>query len=189
MNPIWTSIIGVVGVIVGVLLNEIIRRSRRIETFTPAIFEKRLAKYEKLMGLIQAGYDVASAVMENEDFSQEERHALISKVILNIAEFADKEELYIDAELGAHCVATFMGAEDVMSIGNPREREERKQIIRDMYNEAKRMIREDSGICEIDKLFKKLHKPELTGPVIDRIKDLKKHPEKIEAIRERAKNV
>lgn len=176
MSPIWISIIGVVGVVVGVLLKEIIRRSRRIETFRPAIFEKRLVKYEKLMELIQAGYDVASDVMENEEFTKEERHALISKAILNIAEFTDKEDLYIDPELDAHCVATFMVAEDVMSIGDPREREERKQMIRDMYKGVKRMMREDSGICEIVKLFKKFHKPKLTIPVIDRIKYLKTHP-------------
>lgn len=177
----WTSIIGVLGVIAGVLLNEIIRRSRRIETFTPGIFEKRLAKYEKLMALIQAGYDVASDVMVNEELSKEQRHALVSEAILKIAEYADKEELYIDSELGAHCVATFMGAEDVISIQDPKEREEVRQMIRDMYKEAKRMIKEDSGVHEIDKLFKRIHKPKLTSPVIDRIRYLKKHPDEIEA--------
>jgi len=180
MNPIWMSVIGVLGVIVGVVLNEVIRRSRRIETFTPGIFEKRLAKYEKLMVLLQTGYDVASDVMANENYAQEERHALISEAILNIAKYTDEEELYIDPDLGAHCVATCMGAEDVMSIEDTKEHDEVRQMIRDMYKEAKRMIREDSGIHEIDKLFKRIHKPKLTSPVIDRIRYLKKHPEEIE---------
>ena len=95
------------------------------------------------MMLVQDGYEVASAVMSNPTHLQEERHALISQAIHSIAQFTDQEELYINPELGAHCVATFMGAEDVLLIGDPKEREEAEQDIRDMYNEAKRMIRED----------------------------------------------
>ena len=179
MNPVWTSLIGLVGVILGVLLNEGIRRSRRIETFSPKLFEKRLEKYEKLMALVQAGYDVASDVMTNPAHSQEERHALISQAILGIAQFTDQEELYLDPELGAHCVATFMGAEDALSIEDPKEREQAQREVLDMYKEAKRMIREDSGIFEIEKLFRSIHKPRLTSPVIDRIRYLRVHPEEL----------
>ncbi len=165
--------------ILGVLLNEGIRRRRRIETFSPKLFEKRLEKYEKLMVLLQAGFEVAADVMSNPTHSQEERHDLISQAIRSIAQFTDQEELYIDPELGAHCVATFMGAEDVLLIGDPKEREEAEQDIRDMYKEAKRMIREDSGIFEIEKLFRSIHKPRITSPVIDRIRYLRAHPEEL----------
>ena len=130
MNGIWTSLIGLFGVVAGVALNEVIRRSRRVETFTPKIFEKRLAKYEELMALLQAGYEVASDVMENPEHSVEDRHDLISGAVLSMARFTDQEELYIDAELAAHCVAVFMGAEDVMSIEDGVERETAKQHIR-----------------------------------------------------------
>lgn len=171
----WASIIGVIGVIAGVILNEAIRRSRRIEIFTPGIFEKRLKRYEKLMSLLESGYDAASEVMSNEQLSKEERHELISVAILSIAQYADSEQLYIDPELGVHCVATFMGAEDVLTTQDPQEREERRNSVGEMYLEAKRMIREYSGISEIDKLFKKINKPKITGPVIKRIRYLKKH--------------
>lgn len=179
VNPIWTSLIGLVGVILGVLLNEGIRRSRRIETFSPKLFEKRLKKYEQLMALLQAGYKVASDVMSNPAHPKEERHALISEAIHSIARFTDQEELYIDPELGTHCVATFMGAEDVLLIKDPKERVEAEQDVREMYKEAKRMIREDSGIFEIEKLFRSIYKPRITSRVIDRIRYLRAHPEEL----------
>ena len=179
MNGIWTSLIGLFGVVAGVVLNEVLRRSRRVETFTPKIFEKRLAKYEELMALLQAGYEVASDVMENPEHSVEERHDLISGAALSIARFTDQEDLYIDDELAAHCVAAFLDAEDVMSIEDPAERETARRHIGDMYVEAKRMIREDSGVHQIDKLFKTIHKPKLSGPIIDRIRYLKSHPEEV----------
>lgn len=150
MNPIWTSLIGLLGVMLGVLLNEGIRRSRRIETFSPKLFEKRLEKYEKLMALVQAGYEIASDVMTNPAHSNEERHSLISEAILAIAHLTDQEELYLDTDLSAHCVAAFMGAEDVLSITDLVERERAQQRVVEMYSEAKRMIREDSGIFEIE---------------------------------------
>ena len=189
MDPIWTSLIGLSGVIAGAVLNEVIRRSRRVETFSPTIFEKRLAKYEKLMALVQAGYEVASEVMTNPDHSPQERHVLISEAIHSIAKFTDQEELYIYPYLGAHCVAAFMGAEDVLSIEDPQERAIAEQEVCQMYAEAKRMIREDSGVHKVEKLFRKIHKPRLTSPIIDRIRYLKTHPGELEKLKSKKEGV
>lgn len=131
------------------------------------------------MRLVQAGYEVAADVMTNPTHSQEERHALISQAIHSIAQFTDQAALYVNPELGGHRVATFMGAEDVLLMGDPKEREEAEQDIRDMYNEAKRMIREDSGISEIEKLFRSIYKQQITSPVIGRTRYLRAHPEEL----------
>ncbi|MDD2636649.1 MAG: hypothetical protein PHW82_14240 [Bacteroidales bacterium] len=177
MNDMWTALIGIFGVVLGAGLNELLRRGRRIEAYTGRVFDKRLEKYEQLMDLLQAASEVASDVMENADYTLEQRHELISAAILPIAQFTDDNELYIDPDFAPHCVATFMGAEDVLDLADPKEQEERRQDIRDMYVNAKRMIREDSGIAEIDKLFKTLTKPRLSSPIIERIRYLKAHPE------------
>jgi len=73
-----------------------------------------------------------------------------------------------------------MGTEDVLSIKDPQERAIAEQEFRHMYTEAKRMIREDSGVHQIEKLFRKIHKPRLTSPIIDRIRYLKAHPGELE---------
>ena len=100
---------------------------------------------------------------------------MISSVLFPIAHFTDDNELYIDDEIGIHCVATFMGAEDVQEINDPKDREETRKHIMDMYSNAMRMIREDSGVSEIGKHFKKITKPHLSSPVIDEVRYLKKH--------------
>jgi len=175
----WIALIGIFGVILGAGLNELLRRKSRIESYMGRVFDKRLEKYEELMARLQAASEVATDVMENPEYTPEQRHALISAVILPIAQFTDDNELYIDPDLAPHCVATFMGAEDVFAIADPKEREERRKDIRDMYVNAKRMIREDSGIAEIDKLFKTMTKPRLSSPIIERIQYLKAHPEEV----------
>lgn len=180
MNDIWTAIIAVFGVILGAGLNELLRRNRRIEAYASPVFEKRLQKYEELMALLHDASSVAHDVMQNPEYTPEQRHALISAAILPIAEFTDNNELYIEPDLGAYCTATFMGAEDIQEIQDPHERDKQAQNIRNMYMDAKRMIREDSGISEIEKLFKGMTKPKLSSPIIQRIRYLREHPEEIQ---------
>ena len=176
MTEVWTGLIGIGGVLFGVLANELLRRNSRIETYTARIFDVRLAKYEELMGHLHAAYEIASDVMENPDYSAEEQHELISAAILQIAQFTDKNELYIDSDLAVHCVAIFTGAEDVRDIENADEQNDAKERIRDLYKLARQMIREDSGVAEIDKLLKKIAKPTFSGPVIEYIRFLRKNP-------------
>jgi len=150
------------------------------------VFDFRLAKYGALMGLLHAASEVASDVIENPGYSAEERHVLISAAISPIAEFTDKNELYIDSDLGAHCVATFMGAEDIRDIEDTDQKNENTELIWNMYKLARRMIREASGVAEIDKFFKKMTKPNLSGPIIERLRYLEEHPEEIRRLREKS---
>lgn len=174
LADVATGLVGVLGVLVGVAANEVLRRNNRIESYSARVFDKRLAIYEELLTKMVEGREVADDVMCNAEYSRDERHALISVTILDIAKFIDDNALYLDQDLGAHCVATFMGAEDVYDVESEVERDEMRRGIRAMDISAQRMIREDSGVAEINKLFKKLNKPSLSSPVIDRIRELKK---------------
>ena len=174
MNDLWIAVIGILGVIIGAGLDELIRRRQRIELYTVKVFEKRMEKYEKLTDLLHDASEIANEVMENEDYSVKQRHDIISSVILPIANFVDENKLYIDSDIAAHCVATFMGAEDIMEMIDPAEREMGIKEVREMYVNAIRMIKEISGIAEIEKTFKVITKPKLTSPVIDRIRELRK---------------
>jgi hypothetical protein len=184
MNDIWTGLIGILGVMLGAGLNELLRRNRRLEAYTVDVFDKRLEKYEELMGLLQAAHGVATDVMENPQYSSKQRHNLISAAIWPIVQFTDDNELYIDPEIASHCIAAFMGAEDIYDIEDPHEREERRRETLEMYVNAKRMIREDSGIAQIDKLFKTMTRPHISSPIIERIRYLRAHPEMLHTLRE-----
>ncbi len=185
MSDIWIAIISIVGVMLGTMLgaglNELFRQRQRIEAYAVRVFDKRLEKYEELMALLQAAYLVASDVMQKNGRTSKQR---IDAAVFPIVQFLDDNELYIDEELGIHCIATFMGAEDVQDTENPQERKKRQQEIYDKYKDAKRMIREDSGIAKIDKMFKGITKPRLSGSVIEYVRYLKNHPEAIRKIDE-----
>ncbi len=168
-------IFGALCVILGILINEQFRRISRIETYSSQIFEKRLLKYEELMKLMLDGFKTADYVMENIDLTEEKRHEMISTVVLSIAKFTDADTFFIDQDLGAHCVATFMGAEDIQKIQDDSKRKKEKQKIISSCNDAIRMIREDSGIADIDKFYKRMTRPKLNSPVIELIKKYREH--------------
>ena len=78
-----------------------------------------------------------------------------------------------------------MGAEEIRDTEDVDEQNETKKNIREMYGLARQMIREASGVAEIDKLFRKITKPKLSGPIIERIRYLREHPEELPRSRER----
>lgn len=165
MNEYFAPVVGIVGVIVGALLNELMRRRNRRELYAPRIFEKRLAAYEGLIEKIHQGSKVADEIIERGDFSQKQRHDLISVVIHDMAEFIEKNHLYLDEELTVHCMALFMGVEDIYD-ANEKERQELLDHYRQMRKDALRMAAEDSGVAEINRLFKTINKPKIDGALI-----------------------
>jgi hypothetical protein len=155
----------IVGVVVGALLNEFMRRRNRRELYAPMIFEKRLAAYEGLIKQIHHGSKVANEVIENKELTQEQRLDLISVVIHGIAEFSEKQYLYLDEELTVHCMALFMGVEDIYDAAEDDKQELLDQY-RQMRKESLRMASEDSGVAEINRLFKAINKPKIEGAFI-----------------------
>ena len=171
--PIFASVVGIVGVVVGAMLNELMRRRNRRELYAPRIFEKRLAAYEGLIEKIDLGSKVADEVIESDDLTEEQRHDLIGDVVHEVAEFTEKNRLYLDEELAAHCVALFMGVEDIHDT-NEKDRQESLDHYREMRKEALRMAAEDSGVAEVNRLFKSINKPKIDGTFIRYLREAKR---------------
>jgi hypothetical protein len=74
-------------VLLGSGLSELFRRSNRIETYASRIFDKRMQIYEQLFAKIIDAQAIAREVMETGKHSKEERHAMVSAVVLDIADF------------------------------------------------------------------------------------------------------
>jgi hypothetical protein len=164
---ILAPISGILGVGLGVLLNELLRRKNRRELYAPKIFDKKLETYEGLAELIQQGSDIARKVIETRDLTADQRHELISIPISTIANYVDRHRLYLDEEIGSHCIALFMGVEDIYDATE----NEKPTLLKEYYNmhrEAYRMIAEDSGVAEINKLFKAIRH------IIERIRELRR---------------
>lgn len=168
------ALIGLFGVVVGGLLSQVFHRQNRVETYSHKVFERRLEVYESLMSLLQSGYEIANEVMENEELSSEERHAIISEVIMSIAKFTDEHGLYIDKYVAAHMTSAFMGAEDVLTETDEKQRKALVNAIRSSYKTAKGIVLNESGAEEINKHFRSISRSKPTSPVIERIKELEK---------------
>ncbi|NYF33678.1 hypothetical protein [Sphingopyxis sp. JAI108] len=167
------ALIGLVGVPLGIVLGEVLRRRQRAEQFAAAIFSKRLEAYDKLMDILNESRSVASHVINSSTLSSDERHDLISSVVATIADHADRNILYIDEELGAHCVALFMGSEEVHDQPGAEQKESIKRLDRE-WVETRRMILEDSGVATVNRLFRDINRPRIESPFIVRIRELKR---------------
>lgn len=173
MEQASIALVGILGITLGILVSEILRRKNRREQFAPEIFSKRLTAYEGLFEKIYLGNDIANEIIKSDKLNQTERHHLTSHLIGDIAEHADANMLYLDPDICAHSTALFMGIEDIYSL----EGSEKKEMLHhyyDMRKEALRMIKEDSGVAEINVLFTSINKPKLSGPIIERLRELRR---------------
>lgn len=169
-----SALIGLVGVLIGILLNETLRRRNRIENYSAKVFEKRLTIYEELFELIRAYSGVADEVIENENLTKEERHQLVSEAIHSVAGFSDENELYLNEEIIVHCVPLMMGVEDIFYIEDENGKKKEIQKFQDNLLAAKRMIRKESGIQDLDNLFGSITKAKHSSPIIDYYRNKKK---------------
>jgi len=180
MDAAWIGVAGgLSGVLLGSVLTEAFRRSQRIEAYAPKVFEKRLQIYEELFHKMVEGQTVAGEVMEVGKHNQNERHALISTVVLDLAAYCDKNGFYLSEELTLHCTGTFMGAEEVADIKDPHEREEAAGRVRRDAGNAIRMLRGEAGVERINRYFGKVTRAKLSSPMIEEYRRLSKeagHP-------------
>lgn len=153
-----TAIVGLTGVLLGVLLNEYFRRRSRIEIYSKEVFQKRLSVYEELYKKMEGSFLIASDVIENPDYSKEERHEIWSEVVMNVATFTDENGLYLNDNLIVHCMMTLIGVEDIHDIKAPRAKKKEIEKFGEGYANAKKMIRKETGLDALDKLFGSISK-------------------------------
>jgi hypothetical protein len=90
---------------------------------------------------------------------------------MSLAKYGDKHRLYLDDELSVHCTTLFIAVEDIHDANAAKS-----ELLKRYYHqlgEARRMIVEDAGIAEINRLFKSINRPKLTGPVIEYMRELR----------------
>ena len=180
-NVIVAAIFGLIGIILGVILNEVFRRKNRIESFAPTVFERRLNIYEELFKKVQQANNIARDVISNPAYSEEQRHDIVSVVVLDIASFCDDNGFFIDGDLGAHCIALLMGVEDIYLLGDEAEKQQATREYHESYINTIRMIEEEAGVHQVKKLFKSISKPKLDSPIIARLNELREEKRRKDA--------
>lgn len=160
------GLIALLGAVLGALWTEVLRRWSRIEPYALRIFDKRLEVHAELLRMVDSLSTVGADLLENTDYTKEERHDIVSAAVLEVAEFCDRNQLYLEDALAVHCVALLMGVEDVEDARSAAARDTRERLMRDVRS-AKMMIRDSSGVSALQRHFRSLTRPKLTSPVIE----------------------
>jgi len=161
------ALIGLVGLLIGILLNEYFRHRNRVETYSSKVFERRLEVYEGLMKVIGEAESKVSDALENESVPLAERHQRAFEAGIGVMEYMDKHSLYLNDEITVHCGAAFVGVGDILEMPKGKKREGQIAQYRAMIGDVKRMIRAESGMSEIDRVFRTVTKAKHSSPVID----------------------
>ena len=169
-----TAIVGLIGVLIGILLTEYFRRQSRIEIYSKEVFQRRLDVYENLYKKVDDVYLTASDIIENPDYSQEKREKIMSDVVTDVATFVDQNGLYLNENLVAHCMLTFIGLEDIFKISDSTDKEAQINEFQEAYKKARLLIKKETGIEALDKLFGSISKAKLDSKYISLFQEVKK---------------
>lgn len=162
-----SALIGTVGVLIGILFTELIRRRNRIENYSQKIFEKRLEILEELYRRVCVCGEIGHEVTTNTKATSEDRYDLINATIIDMTEWCDEKGLYLNEEISLHCATLLMGIEDVLDIENEAEREVAIKSFNTQLKYAKEIIKKESGILDINKSFASMIKAKYSSPIIE----------------------
>ena len=167
------ALIGLLGLIVGVVLNEYFRRRNRIEAYSTKVFERRLEAYEGLIKAIRDAEGEVNEVLDDESLAAEERHKRAFEAGLRVMGYTDEHSFFLNDEITVHCGAAFVDVGDILDMPNGKKRTEEIDSFRTMIGDAKKMIRAESGMSEIDQAFRSVTKAKHSSSVIDYYRKLK----------------
>lgn len=172
------ALIGLAGILIGLLINEHFRKTNRIENYSSKVFDKRLEIYEKLMLLVHEKSSLVTELIESieliEEITKDVAHETCFKAGLDVMEYCDINQLYLNEEITVHIGATFVGTANMID-ADKESKKVQLQNFRMSVLEAKEMIKAESGIEELNDLFKKITKAKHNSPIIAYFREAKKN--------------
>ena len=157
-------VIGLLGIIIGIVLAEIIRRANRIESLNNQIFNVRLKAFIDLYRLMQDTYVEVSEFIDNfKNYDQVIWNEMASKTIFSIVCFTDQNGFLISEQLKLQCCTLYMGLEDIDSKSIDSYRSE----LQEKHKNTIIMIQNESGINRINKNLKGIIRFSHKSPVIE----------------------
>jgi hypothetical protein len=166
MGALLQSMFGIGCLLLGIVVNELVRRSNRIEAYAKDVFDKRFSVYEGLWKLINDAKPIADSVIEDGSLSAEARHQIVSNLVLDIAQFCDENALYLNEDVTVHSCTIYMGIEDIATISDAKERDSALSHFYGSYRAAREIIRAETGLQRLDALFRKVTKAKYSSGAI-----------------------
>lgn len=121
---------------------------------------------------------MANKVIEDAALTAQERHELISEVVLDIAEFCDDNSLYLNEGVAFQCSALFMGVEDIQAEPDAAKRAELLSNFNALYRETLDIIRAEAGLKRMNKLFRAVTKAKYSTDLITLMEEARKQQRK-----------
>ena len=87
-------------------------------------------------------------------------------------EFMDRNSLYLNDEITIHCGGMWMSVDEIPAIEDTEERAAQTKAFCADFKDAKEMIEEESGLKQINKLFRSISKPKYSSRLIDYYREL-----------------
>ena len=169
-------IIGLIGIIIGIVLTEFIRRTNRIESFNNQIFNERLKAFIDLYRLMQDTYVQVNEYIDNfNNYEHKIWNEIVSDTIFSIVRFTDENGFLISEQLKLQCCALYMGLEDIDS----KSKDSYISELQEQHKNTIIMIQNESGINQINKKIKDIIKHNHESPVIEYYNILKKKKRKV----------
>ncbi|UMO42746.1 hypothetical protein L2Z44_16460 [Acinetobacter baumannii] len=128
--------------------------------------------HESLFEKIKEDYEAINNLINDRELTLEERHNIVSKVILELADFIDVIEFYLDERLVVQVMTLFMGTEEILP--DSADREEKISTFRKDLKITKKMIIDESGVTQAVNSFRKVSKSKPTSSIISYFESLKK---------------
>jgi hypothetical protein len=168
------GIIGILGAILGIIIAEYFRRRERVSLFSGEVFKKRLAIYEGLFTHVYDTYNKAIELTEDKNKSAKEKTQLLSPLVIKLAEYTDKNVLYINENISNHILISLVGVLEIFEIPINKKIKLNKAIngLREEKNITIRLIKEDSGLQKLDNYFSNINKPKLKSEYIELLEKL-----------------
>lgn len=176
LNILFSSLVGLTGVIIGILINEYFKRKDRESLHSDSIFQKRLKVYEGLYEKMHNASEISREVIEEKNLSKKERHKIWSAIALDIAGYTDKNKLYLNEKIAVHCMLTLIGVEEIHSLSKDEQKKETSKFYTGL-KEVGDLIKEETGLKRLDKFFDKVNKPEISSSYIEAFNEIKEEYE------------
>ncbi|MCE5323643.1 hypothetical protein LLG46_10060 [bacterium] len=109
---------------------------------------------------------MAAEVLENDDYTPEERKEIVGETVLAVAELCDQQAFYLDDRIVIQCVSALMGLEDVYCITDSNEKTRRTKQFYDNLRQTRQILKDCSGLSKIEKLFQNVHGYRLDSEII-----------------------
>lgn len=170
------ALIGFAGLILGLVSNELLRRRSRIEQYSQEIFLRRLQVYEGLYQKLRATSNVVYALEKDPSENWSNILDESSSVFLDLARYTDECKLYLDEEVVMHCYLTALvlpTRSETLAQFQEGMDEKIKEYWENMQI-ATLLIREETGLSELNKLYRHITKPKHNSEYIKEYQKNKK---------------